>query len=298
MISYIKRNWAAHLLDVKSSMVVEIMGRVLVCVAWAIVVVAMHHLSPLRMAISPTIHTLVGVVVGLLLVFRTNSSYDRYWEGRRQWGAIINESRNLARATRAYLAPSAPDLADQILAWAAAFPYATMNALRDRRQADFGPSGDRLPAGEVAAVLASPNVPLAVAVRVSEGLAEARDRGVLSDILLAAVDANVQQLIDYYGACERIKKTPLPFVYVAHLRRTLVIYCFTLPLAVVAFYGWWTILISLLTAYIFFGIEEIGVEIENPFGYDVTDLSLESFCQTIARELLNPPGSVPRPASS
>src|SRR4029077_14654796 len=130
--------------------------------------------------------------------------------------------------------------------------------------AALGPPGERLPAAEVAAVLEAPHVPAAAALRITENLVEARDRGTISDIVLTTIDANVQQLIDYLGACERIKKTPLPFVYVVHLRRTLVLYCFTLPFAVVELYGWWTILVSLFTSYMFFGIEEIGVEIENP----------------------------------
>ena len=101
-----------------------------------------------------------------------------------------------------------------------------------------------------------------------------------------SLDQNVQLLIDYFGACERIHKTPLPFVYVVHLRRALVLYCFTLPFALVDHYGWWAIPATLLVAYTFFGIEEIGVEIENPFGQDDNDLPLERFCETIERDLL------------
>src|SRR4051794_5556033 len=117
MIHYRKREWAKHLFAIEGSMVREIVGRVSACVGWSAVVVAAHQLLPLRLGVSPTIHTLVGLAVGLLLVFRTNASYDRFWEGRRQWGAIINESRNLARGVRAYVAPAAPELADRLLVW-------------------------------------------------------------------------------------------------------------------------------------------------------------------------------------
>ena len=283
MIEYDKRDWATHLFDVKGSMVREIIGRVTVCVVWAVAVVGVHHLTRLDLAFSPTVHTLVGVAIGLLLVFRTNASYDRYWEGRRQWGSILNESRNLARSTRVHILPRAPDLGEPILLWTAAFSHAVMNLLRGSE--GFGPMGDRLPAAEVAAAGASPQVPLAIAVRISAHLVAARDRGLISDIVLTSIDANVQQLIDYTGACERIKNTPLPFVYVVHLRRALILYCFTLPFALVDLYGWWTILVALLTSYMFFGIEEIGVEIENPFGHDVNDLPLERFCLTVERDL-------------
>jgi len=287
MIEYDKRDWTSHLLDIEGSMVREILGRVTACVTWATLVVMTHNLTRYNLAISPTTHTLVGVALGLLLVFRTNASYDRFWEGRRQWGALINESRNLARGSRAYLAPAAPDLAASICDWTAAFAYATMNVLRQTPEAGpgLGPVADRLPPHEVDAVAGAPHVPLAVSVRISERLAEARNRGAISDIVMMMLDVNVQQLIDYLGACERIRNTPLPFVYVVHLRRALILYCFTLPFALVELYGWWTILVALLASYMFFGIEEIGVEIENPFGNDLNDLPLERFCATIARDV-------------
>ncbi len=101
-----------------------------------------------------------------------------------------------------------------------------------------------------------------------------------------ALDQNVHLLTDHLGACERIHKTPLPFAYVVHLRRALILFCFTLPFALVRDFGWGTILDTLLVAYVFFGIEEIGVEIENPFGLDDNDLPLERLCATIERDLL------------
>jgi putative membrane protein len=175
-----------------------------------------------------------------------------------------------------------------------------MNSLRGA--AGLGAIARRLPAAEVEAVLSSGNVPLAVAAQISERLVRARDRGILSDYVTLMLDQNVQLLIDYLGACERIYKTPLPFVYVVHLRRALVLYCFTLPFALVDPYGWWAIPATLLVAYTFFGIEEIGVEIENPFGLDANDLPLERFCETIERDLLElchcaDPREAPSPGS-
>jgi putative membrane protein len=123
-------------------------------------------------------------------------------------------------------------------------------------------------------------------VRLSALLAEARAEGRLSDHLLVALDQNVHLLTDHLGACERIHKTPLPFAYMVHLRRALILFCFTLPFALVGDFGWGTIPDTLLVAYVFFGIEEIGVEIEDPFGVDDNDLPLERLCATIERDLL------------
>ncbi len=286
MIPYDKHQWTSHLFDVEGSMVREIIGRVAICVLWSALVVLVHQAFE-EITVSPVVHTLVGAALGLLLVFRTNASYDRYWEGRRLWGAITNESRNLSRLSRAYLAPIAPDLAESILLWTSAFAYAAMNGLRNTT--GLGPPGDRLPASEVAEVLNAPHASLAVAKKMTEQLAKARDRGVLSDYLVVAFDNMVSRLMDDIGGCERIYRTPLPFVYVVHLRRALILYCYTLPLCLVQFYGWWTIVATLLTSYTFFGIEEIGVEIENPFGGDPNDLPLELFCETIERDTTGMP---------
>jgi putative membrane protein len=115
---------------------------------------------------------------------------------------------------------------------------------------------------------------------------KARDKGLISDIILWELDHNVQQLVDYLGACERIHTTPLPYAYMVHLRRVLILYCFTLPFALVDTFGWLTVPAVLGVAYTFFGIEEIGVEIEDPFGNDLNDLALEDLCAKIAKNLL------------
>jgi putative membrane protein len=99
------------------------------------------------------------------------------------------------------------------------------------------------------------------------------------------LDQNVVALIDAVGGCERIRKTPLPFLYVVHLRRALVIYCFSLPFALVDTFGWATVLDVALVAYTYFGIEEIGVEIEGPFGHDENDLPLKDICDSIHKNL-------------
>jgi ion channel-forming bestrophin family protein len=282
MIQYDAHNWTDHLFDIKGSMVHEIIGRVLLVVAWSAAIVGFHYyVRPV--SVPSTIHSLVSVALGLLLVFRTNASYDRFWEGRKAWGSMVNTSRNLARATRAFLSER-PDLRGRIVLWCICFVYASMNALRGVR--GLGPSAARLPAEEVAAVENAQHVPLAAAMQISGAIAEARREGSLSDYLAAMLDNNVQLLVDNLGVCERIHRTPLPFAYVVHLRRALLLYCATLPFALIDPFGWYTVLDTFVVAYIFFGIEEIGVEIEDPFGEDDNDLPLEDLCRTIENNLL------------
>ena len=278
MIDYDPHDWWSHFWDVKGSMVREIMGRVAMLTLWSSAVVVVFELLGLKIAIPLSVHGLVGVALGMLMVFRTNASYDRFWEGRKLWGGIVNECRNLARGLSVHLAAD-PALRDEALRWAVAWPYAAMSSLRGEHS--LGASARFLGPEDLEWARCAQHVPLAIACRLTGYLKEARDRSVISDYVMTALDQNVQQLIDYIGGCERIHKTPLPFAYMVHVRRALVLYCFALPFALVSDFGWETIPVSLVVAYVFFGIEEIGVEIEDPFGLDDNDLPLESICQTI-----------------
>lgn len=287
MIEYDAKRWTSHLFDIRGSMFHAIFGRILVCVGWSVLVLISHELilykfKTDRVTIPTTIHTLVGFALGTLLVFRTNSSYDRFWEGRKLWGGIVNECRNLARQVLV-LFKDDPRLIRSILLWTMAWPHAAMHSLRGRNE--LGPAGKLLPPDEVAAAVSACHPPSFVATTILAQLAEGRDKGYISDMLLAHLDQNVQLLIDYIGSCERIKKTPIPFAYMVHIRWALIIYCFTLPFALVADFGEGAIVATFLVAYIFFGIEEIGVEIENPFDGDENDLPLEKICGTIDSNL-------------
>lgn len=301
MINYDPHDWRSHLLDIRGSMLPEIIGRVATCVTWSLVVTAAHQLLPrylpwFTLSVPSTAHTLVGTALGLLLVFRTNASYDRFWEGRKLWGGMVNECRNLGRQATTALA-AAPELQRQLILWTCSFPYAAMSALRGSRA--LAPSSKDLPPQEVQAVLSAQHLPLAVARKISQTLYAARDQQALSEYLVPMIDQNVNLLIDYIGACERIHRTPIPFAYMVHLRRALILYCFTLPFVLVEPLHWWSIPGTFLIAFVFFGIEEIGVEIEDPFGYDENDLPIERFCQTIEGNLLavlDPQAAAPAPS--
>jgi ion channel-forming bestrophin family protein len=281
MIQYDPHKWLDHFFDVRGSLVREIIWRVALCVAWSAGVVAFHkHVHDISM--PSLLHTLMGVAMGMLLVFRTSSSYDRFWEGRKLWGGIVNETRNLIRGACVHLRDD-PALLARLTHWTAAFPWAAMHGLRGTD--GLGPPARELPAAEAQDAIDAQHTALAVAGNMTLCLRDARDRGLISDIVLTSLDQNVQQLVDCLGGCERIRKTPMPFAYAVHLRRSLVLYCFTLPFAMVETFGWITVVDVLLLSYTFFGIEEIGVEIEGPFGHDDNDLPLEDICETIHKNL-------------
>jgi putative membrane protein len=281
MIDYDPHDWRSHLCDIRGSMLREITSRILACVLWA-TGITWFHFAVHECAIPGTAHMLVGPALALLLVFRTNASYDRFWEGRRMWGNIINESRNLARLASAVFAEDTA-FRRRLMGWILCFPDAMRYHLRGQK--NLGKFAASLPPQSADRAQASDHPPLAVALEISRHWIEARNSGLISDYLLVALDQNVQLLIDYMGSCERIHKTPLPFAYVVHLRRAILIYCFTVPFGLLKDFAWWTPVCTLLIAYLLVGIEEIGVEIEDPFGEDDNDLPLEVFCETIQRNI-------------
>lgn len=279
MIDYEPRAWLRLLLDPRSLR--PFILPVLVVSLWG-ALVAHFHKHPYDLSCSDKAHALIGIALGLLLVFRTNASYDRFWEARKMWGAIVNETRNLGRSASVLLRDD-PELVRRLLRWTTAFGWSTMHFLREEK--GLGASASALPEDERRACLESPCPPLAVAARVSAVLAEARRRELISDYVQMTLDQNAQLLIDYMGACQRIRRTPLPFAYVVHLRRSVVLYCATLPFALVEQFGWLTPFVCFVTAFFLVGIEDIGIEIEDPFGTDPNDLPLEKICSVIEADL-------------
>lgn len=281
MIQYDPHRWLDHFFDIRGSLVREISGRVFICVAWSVVIVTLHR-NGYALGIPSLVHTLVGLALGLLLVFRTNASYDRYWEGRRLWGGIVNDSRNLVRLAVVHMQPNL-ELLRSLVGLAIVYPRAVMNFLRSSPEG-MPDTLDLLP-DQLHELRSASHPPLLISVQMTRCIAEAHRQGLISDITMATMDRNINALVDHLGGCERIRNTPLPFAYVVHLRRAMVIYCLSLPFALVESFGWTTIIDTLFLSYVFFGIEEIGVEIEGPFGTDDNDLPLEVICETIKRNL-------------
>ncbi|MBK7857121.1 MAG: hypothetical protein IPJ65_00600 [Archangiaceae bacterium] len=276
MIDYDPHQWRTTFFAVRGSMLKAILARVSLLMLFAAVVTVVHEwVYPFASPDGAAAHGLVGIALGLLLVFRTNASYDRWWEGRKLWGAIVNTSRNLARAVSVHLAAD-PERVRRVLALVTAWPYAAKERLRAQPHVAQG-----LDPRDEQAVEGAEHLPLALAQRITLLLDEARKTGALTDIVFASIDANAQALVDSIGACERIHKTPLPFAYVVHLRRAIVLFCGTLPFALLAKLGVWSLLVTFVVSYVMFGIEEIGVEIEDPFERDDNDLPLDRICDGI-----------------
>jgi putative membrane protein len=283
VIEYNPYRWRDHFFDLKGSLVREIAYRVGLCALTAIGVSVAYHYHR-DVAISDKPHSLLGPALALLLVFRTNTANDRYWEGRRLWGAIVNVTRNLRRKADT-LFREEPATAERITEWTIAWIWATRNHLVDEKT--VGPAS-KLSAEEQARAFAATHIPVYAASQLTEIIADARKRNVIGDIQQQMLDADVQALIDNMGGCERIDSTPLPYAYAVHLRRALVLYCLTLPFALVNIFHEWTFLPTLIVSYVLIGIEEIGTEIEGPFGRRHNDLPLDRLCQRLEGNLRDP----------
>src|SRR5262249_35867263 len=126
--------------------------------------------------------------------------------------------------------------------------------------------------------------PCLAAYWLSEALMRCRKAGRLSEEQLRLMDANVSAFFDMWGGAERIMRTPIPFAYAQHIKSFLTLFCFTVPFAMVDAMGWYTPIATAILAFGMFGIDEIGVEIEDPFGYDANDLPLDAIGNRIAED--------------
>lgn len=277
MIRYDTRNWLAILGGVRGTVLPRIAVRVVLVAAIGVAAAALRRYDVIDLAIPGVIHTMVGVALGLLLVFRTNASYDRYWEGRRLVGHIVNNARDLVRQGASYLTPSAHTaLRDRTVAL-----YATIRAyLRDERTAPEVAA--RLSPALRAEVEAARCPPLVVARTIGDLLAAEAAAGRLGEHRLVMLDVAVSDIIDALGGCERIMRTPVPFAYAHHIKGFLMLFCLSVPLALLPSMGWATGAAAAVVAYALLGIDEIGVEIEDPFGYDPNDLPLDAIGDNLA----------------
>ncbi len=230
-------------------------------------------------------YELIGVVLALLLILRTNSGYDRWYEGRKLWGGIVNQSRNLAQIGLVY-GPTDPQWRNQFVRWTAAFSHACRHSLRGERDLEDmrGLLGDR-GTDELAG---AQHMPMFVARRLAELLQEALESGQLDRFAFMQAEQQRTLLIDHMGACERILKTPLAKAFSVKIRRFLFLYLIALPFGIFDKAGMMTPVVVLLVAYPLLSLDQIGVELQNPFSVRrLSHLPLDDICQTIQDNLLD-----------
>lgn len=277
MIDYDAKSWVGVLLRVRGSVGPRLLVRTGICIGLGFLA---NYLFQTQGFHTPAVaHTMIGVALGLLLVFRTNASFDRWWEGRKLLGGIVNRTRDLARQLNAYVPSDSKLLVDKSIRHISAFFKVAMQGLRG--ETDLKALGDLLTNEERAELEPLKTRASVVLMWITKSVDTLARNGKLSEGRLLAIDTNLTALVDYHSGAERIVRTPVPFAYAQHIKLFVTVFCFTVPFAIVDSMKGYTPIAVAVLAFALFGIDEIGVEIEDPFGYDDNDLPIERIAQTI-----------------
>jgi ion channel-forming bestrophin family protein len=260
----------------------RVLPRTFVFVLAAALVGLLHRAVP-WLAIRADVMEASGLILGLLLVFRTAAGYERWWEARRLWGEIVNQSRNLVIAALAY-GPADRSWRDGLARWVAAFAHVTRSTLRDERKLPEVVA--LLGEAEAERIATAEHMPSYVACRIAALLERAcKDHG-LDRFAFLQIDRERAALIDHVGGCERILSTPIPKVYSVTIRRFVVIYLLALPFALTGAVGLAAPVYAIFIAYPILTLEQIGAELQNPFvPRSLSHLDLTALCATIERNV-------------
>lgn len=268
-----------RLIGLRGSVIPTILPRVAICVIFAIAVTVGHFFG---WKLSISFQVVPSIVIGLLLVFRTNTAYERFWEGRKAWGTLINTVRNLSRSIWITIAEQEPtDRQEKIVVLRLLVAFAIATKLHVRDEKLDSEIANFLSRDYYEKLQTMNNPPLEIAFWIGDYLQESYEKGRIHPYQLSAMLKLLDNMVDVLGICERILKTPIPLAYIIHLRQLIFLYCFTAPFELINSLGWLTPLFVGVIAFTVFGIEEIGVEIENPFGHDANDLPLDQICRTM-----------------
>ena len=228
------------------------------------------------------LHNLLGFVLSLLLVFRTNTAYDRWWEGRKLWGALVNTSRNLAIKLNAILAP---EDGDQRLFFKRSIPFFA-NVLKDHLRSEATRLAlDEADHPELAMLDKNKHLPNQVASQITHRVYLLHKENKISGEQLINLNGDLQAFTDICGACERIKNTPIPFSYSVFVKKFIFFYVMTLPFGFVFSLGYYVIPVVAFVFYVLASLELIAEEIEDPFGGDSNDLPTEKIAQNIKKHV-------------
>jgi putative membrane protein len=229
---------------------------------------------------------LFGSAIGIILAFRNQSAYGRWWEARTLWGALVNNSRSWARQVTTAMMPLSEAEAEEVKVMQQRMVYhqiAYVHALRQslRRLEPWEELTPLLKESELIALRESKNIPLTIQQQMGALLRESQTRGWIDIAQWRAMDASLNDLMNAQGGAERIKNTPMPKQYDYFPKLFVQIYCAVLPLALVLNMGWLTPVGSTLVGFIFLALDEIGRDLEDPFENTVYDVPLTSITTTI-----------------
>lgn len=289
--------WLKLVLTYQDTAFAEIRGRIIVAVSIATVATYLHlelglFTSDTHGFTGSLTHlpfSFVGLALSIFLGFRNSTSYDRFWEGRKLWGQLVNTTRSLSRQILNYADTSESSHTQHLYQWKRqfhsyliAYAHSLRLHLRDEPIQSLAAYIDE---DEMLALSAHRNRPNYLNLRMSVLVAEAWKKGWINTHHVPFFEAHLHELSNLQGGCERIKATPIPFVYVVLLHRLVAIYCFALPFGIVNSVGIYTPFVVGIVSYAFMGLDAIGGSIENPFEKEPHDLPLTQLSEKIEEAL-------------
>lgn len=283
MIVRPRLHWLRMLFVWRGSVIHRILPQIALTTGFAALMTAIEgELFGVSIHLTVSPFTLLGIALAVFLGFRNNVSYDRWWEARKLWGALLNDARSLTRQTLGF-ANADPDTKQRFVYSIIAMIYAVKHQLRGTdARADLSRF---VPGAWMARVMAARFKPAVIQCLLVETLRELK----VESPLQLAFDRTLTHLNDSFGGCERIAATPIPFAYSVLLHRTAYLYCFLLPFGLVDTVGFFTPVIVAFVSYTFFALEALAEEIQEPFGTEANDLALDAMSTMIeitVREML------------
>lgn len=226
-----------------------------------------------------------GLVMGLILVFRVNAGYDRWWEARKIWGTVVNSSRNLGIIICSYVDKKKKKEAELLVRYVAAMPYLMKNNLRSD---DTIEEIKHLLDDDMYQKLAkAQHKPSVISSEIADRLSALLASKELSEFSFLQAEQCRETVLDCHGASERILKTPMPFVMAVKSRRFILLFLLILPMAFVDYSIYVGPLVVALVSYALFSLDQIGLELQNPFSKArLSHLPLDNICQTIEENLV------------
>jgi ion channel-forming bestrophin family protein len=283
MIVRPRPNWFRMLLVIRGSVLPAILPQLLLYLAFAILVTLLHgRLFVWKVSLTFVPFSLIGLTLAIFLGFRNNTSYARYWEARVLWGAVLNDTRSIARQALTLIDDTTHS---KIFVYRLiAFVHALRHQLRGTDpEADLA---QWLSESERERLKGARYKASTILLMAGEWLRERRQQGQLAAPLAQAMEVHMGHLTDALGGCERIAGTPTPFTYAVIIHRTVYLYCLLLPFGLVDSIGVMTPLVVTFVAYTFFALEAVSEEIEEPFGTEANDLPLDALSEGIQATLL------------
>ena len=298
MITYDSRNWVAALALHRSDTVRKLLPMLVLVglFTWVVGYVETEYLHLSRqdfVSNLPAMHGLLGFAISMLLVFRTNTAYDRWWEARKQWGQLVNVSRNTAIKVAAILPADDTTTRATFARLITAFAPALTRHLRSEQTRL---ALDAATHADLEGVDPSRHVPAQIAALMHARAHRAYRDGLMSGEQLIGLSADLTAFMDICGACERIKNTPIPYSYSSFLKKFIVIYSLTLPFGFVFTLGYIAIPVVVFIFYVLASMEIIAEEIEDPFGMDTNDLPLDRLSEVIGANVQELLAHTPAPS--